>query len=148
VGFNYNETFRQFSEQAYDIYEQGRQRYAGRHGQTSTQYANSRSPGGSMVSGTGTMSGAEYTHGSRVKAANPGMQPDPGGSTKPGSQGRMDSGTRADMRYRQQLLRNTSKGGRGGRSSGRGGRGGGGFSSLDTATYGLSQFDPARHGGV
>ena len=101
-----------------------------------------------MVSGTGTMSGAEYTHGGRVKAANPGMQPDPGGSTKPGSQGRMDSGTRADMRYRQQLLRNQSRGGRGGRSSGRGGRGGGGFSSLDTATYGLSQFDPARHGGV
>jgi len=124
------------------------ERYAGRHGQTATQYANSRSPGGSMVSGTGTMSGAEYTHGSRVKAANPGMQPNPGGSTKPGSQGRMDSGTRADMRYRQQILRNTSKGGRGGRSSGRGGRGGGGFSSLDTATYGIGQFDPARLGGV
>jgi len=41
-----------------------------------------------------------------------------------------------------------SRAARSSKGSGRGSRGGGGFSSLDTATYGLSQFDPARHGGV
>ena len=53
-----------------------------------------RSPGGKMVSGDSKMSGAEYTQ--RVKAANPGMQPDVGGKTKPKSQGKMDKG-RADL---------------------------------------------------
>ena len=64
--------------------------YKGKHGQTDKQYADSRSPGGKMVSGDSKMSGAEYTHGRRVKAANPGMQPDVGGKTKPKSQGKMD----------------------------------------------------------
>ena len=144
-------TFRQFSEQAYDIYEQGRQRYAGRHGQTSSQYADSRSQGGKMVSGDSKQSGAEYTHGRRVKAGNPGMQPDPGGSTRPKSQGRMDRGTRADLEYRKANMRSSGRSSSGRSSSGRsgrGGRGGGGFSSLDTATYGIGQFDPARLGGV
>ena len=69
--------------------------YKGKHGQTDKQYADSRSQGGKMVSGDSKMSGAEYTHGRRVKAANPGMQPDVGGKTKPKSQGKMDKGTRA-----------------------------------------------------
>jgi hypothetical protein len=58
-----------------------------------------------MVSGDSKMSGAEYTHGRRVKAANPGMQPDVGGKTKPKSQGKMDRGTRADLQYRKANLK-------------------------------------------
>ena len=50
-------------------------------------------------------SGAEYTHGRRVKATNPGMQPDVGGKTKPKSQGKMDKGTRADLMYRKANLK-------------------------------------------
>ena len=78
--------------------------YKGKHGQTDKQYADSRSQGGKMVSGDSKMSGAEYTHGRRVKAANPGMQPDVGGKTKPKSQGKMDRGTRADLEYRKANL--------------------------------------------
>ena len=51
------------------------------------------------------MSGAEYTHGRRVKAANPGMQPDVGGKTKPKSQGKMYKGARADLEYRKANLK-------------------------------------------
>ncbi len=79
--------------------------YKGKHGQTDKQYADSRSQGGKMVSGDSKMSGAEYTHGRRVKAANPGMQPDVGGKTKPKSQGKMDKGTRADITYRKANLK-------------------------------------------
>jgi len=79
--------------------------YKGKHGQSDKEYADSRSPGGKMVSGDSKMSGAEYTHGRRVKAANPGMQPDVGGKTKPMSQGRMDRGTRADIEYRKANLK-------------------------------------------
>ncbi|WLW37266.1 hypothetical protein [Synechococcus phage S-RS29] len=81
------------------------ERYKGKHGQTDKQYADSRSQGGKMVSGDSKMSGAEYTHGRRVKAANPGMQPDVGGKTKPKSQGKMDKGTRADLEYRKANLK-------------------------------------------
>ena len=85
--------------------EQVDELYKGKHGQTEKQYADSRSPGGKMVSGDSKGSGAEYTHGRRVKAANPGMQPDVGGKTKPKSQGKMDSGTRADLQYRKANLK-------------------------------------------
>ena len=78
--------------------------YKGKHGQSDKEYADSRSSGGKMVSGDSKMSGAEYTHGRRVKAANPGMQPDVGGKTKPKSQGKMDRGTRADIQYRKANL--------------------------------------------
>ena len=47
--------------------------YKGKHGQSDKEYADSRSSGGKMVSGDSKHSGAEYTHGRRVKAANPGM---------------------------------------------------------------------------
>jgi len=80
--------------------------YKGKHGQSEKEYADSRSEGGKMVSGTSKMSGAEYTHGRRVKAGNPGMQPDVGGKTKPKSQGKMDRGTRADIEYRKANLKN------------------------------------------
>ena len=79
--------------------------YKGRHGQSDKEYADSRSQGGKMVSGDSKQSGAEYTHGRRVKAANPGMQPDVGGKTKPKSQGKMDRGTRADLEYRKANLK-------------------------------------------
>ena len=79
--------------------------YKGKHGQTDKEYADSRSQGGKMVSGDSKRSGAEYTHGRRVKAANPGMQPDVGGKTKPKSQGKMDAGTRADLEYRKANLK-------------------------------------------
>ena len=85
-----------------NVIEEG---YKGKHGQTDKQYADSRSQGGKMVSGDSKMSGAEYTHGRRVKAANPGMQPDVGGKTKPKSQGKMDKGTRADLEYRKANLK-------------------------------------------
>jgi len=61
------------------------------------------------VSGDSKMSGAEYTHGRRVKAANPGMQPDVGGKTKPKSQGKMDKGTRADLQYRKANLKKSNE---------------------------------------
>ena len=79
--------------------------YKGKHGQSDKEYADSRSQGGKMISGDSKMSGAEYTHGRRVKATNPGMQPDVGGKTKPKSQGKMDKGTRADLEYRKANLK-------------------------------------------
>ena len=79
--------------------------YKGKHGQSDKEYAASRSQGGKMISGDDKRSGAEYTHGRRVKAANPGMQPDVGGKTKPKSQGKMDKGTRADLQYRKANLK-------------------------------------------
>jgi len=81
------------------------ERYKGKHGQSSAQYKDDRSSGGKMVSGDSKMSGAEYTHGRRVRAANPGSQPDEGGKTKPKSQGKMDRGTRADLEYRKANLK-------------------------------------------
>jgi len=81
------------------------ERYKGKHGQSSDEYKDDRSQGGKMVSGDSKMSGAEYTHGRRVKAANPGSQPDEGGKTKPKSQGKMDKGTRADLEYRKANLK-------------------------------------------
>ena len=79
--------------------------YKGKHGQSDKEYAASRSQGGKMISGDDKRSGAEYTHGRRVKAANPGMQPDVGGKTKPKSQGKMDKGTKADLMYRKANLK-------------------------------------------
>ena len=81
------------------------ERYKGKHGQSDKEYAASRSQGGKMISGDDKRSGAEYTHGRRVKAANPGMQPDVGGKTKPKSQGKMDRGTKADLMYRKANLK-------------------------------------------
>ena len=83
--------------------------YKGKHGQSDKEYAASRSQGGKMISGDDKMSGAEYTHGRRVKAANPGMQPDVGGKTKPKSQGKMDRGTKADLMYRKANLKKANE---------------------------------------
>ena len=81
------------------------ERYVGKHGQVDKEYARSRSNAGKMISGDDKMSGAEYTHGRRVKVANPGMQPDVGGKTKPKSQGKMDKGSRADLQFRKAALK-------------------------------------------
>ena len=81
------------------------ERWVGKHGQFDKEYARSRSNAGKMISGDDKMSGAEYTHGRRVKVKNPGMQPDVGGKTKPKSQGKMDSATRADLQYRKARLK-------------------------------------------
>ena len=83
--------------------------YKGKHGQSDKEYAASRSQGGKMISGDDKMSGAEYTHGRRVKAANPGMQPDVGGKTKPKSQGKMDRGTKTDHMYRKANLKKANE---------------------------------------
>ena len=90
--------FEKYKEMRKAKKEDMREGYKGKHGQSDKEYADSRSQGGKMVSGDSKMSGAEYTHGRRVKAENPGMQPDVGGKTKPKSQGKMDKGTRADLR--------------------------------------------------
>ena len=105
-----NERFAKMGdEKARSNYKEGvenvEELYKGKHGQSEKEYADSRSQGGKMVSGDSKMSGAEYTHGRRVKAANPGMQPDVGGKTKPKSQGKMDAGTRADLQYRKANLK-------------------------------------------
>ena len=81
------------------------ERWVGKHGQFDTEYARSRSDAGKMISGDDKRSGAEYTHGRRVKAENPGMQPDVGGKTKPKSQGKMDKASRADLEYRKANLK-------------------------------------------
>ena len=103
---NYNDvaTIQELYNQVY-VPQDVEEVYKGRHGQSDKEYADSRSQGGKMVSGDSKQSGAEYTHGRRVKAANPGMQPDVGGKTKPKSQGKMDRGTRADLEYRKANLK-------------------------------------------
>ena len=83
--------------------------YKGKHGQSDKEYADSRSDAGKMISGDSKRSGAEFTHGRRVKAENPGMQPDVGGKTKPKSQGKMDKGSKADLEYRKANLKKKSE---------------------------------------
>jgi hypothetical protein len=111
-------TFRQFSEQAYDIEEDSRRTSNKQHTQ--------------RVKANIKAFGSNYTPPSN-------WVPDAG----PSGEGEVLTRKQIE-KGRRKALRNSGTRGR----SGRGGRGGGGFSSLDTATYGLSQFDPARHGGV
>ncbi len=81
--------------------EQVDELYKGKHGQSEKEYQDGRSQGGKMISGDSKMSGAKYTHGRRVSDGG-------AGPTKPGdrpkAQGRMDSGTRADLKYRKANL--------------------------------------------
>lgn len=78
--------------------------YQGRHGQSETQYQDSRSNAGKMVSGTSRLSGAAYS--SRA-TENTGPNP-AGGSTRPQGQGRMTTGQRTEMQYRKAILRRGS----------------------------------------
>jgi len=77
--------------------------YKGKHGQTEKQYQDSRSDAGKMVSGDSKMSGSKYAQGRRT-SSDAGAQP-AGGSKKPESQGKMDSGSRIDLQFRKAALK-------------------------------------------
>lgn len=75
--------------------------YKGKHGQSETEYQDSRSNAGKMVSGTSKLSGAAYSsRGVKNSGPNPA-----GGSKKPQGQGRMTSGQRTEMQYRKANLK-------------------------------------------
>ena len=77
--------------------------YKGKHGQTEKQYQDGRSDAGKMVSGDSKMSGSKYAQGRRT-GSDAGAQP-AGGSKKPESQGKMDSGSRTDLTFRKSALK-------------------------------------------
>ena len=77
--------------------------YKGKHGQTEKQYQDSRSDAGKMISGDSKMSGSKYAQGRRT-GSDAGPQP-AGGSKKPASQGKMDSGSRTDLVFRKAALK-------------------------------------------
>ena len=77
--------------------------HKGRHGQTEKQYQDSRSDAGKMVSGDSKMSGSRYAQGRRT-SSDAGPQT-AGGSQKPASQGKMDSGSRTDLTFRKAALK-------------------------------------------
>ena len=84
--------------------EQVDELYKGKHGQSEKEYQDGRSDGGKMISGDSKHSGAAYS--SRA-TRNTGPNP-AGGSKKPQGQGRMTSGARADLRYRQANMKKKS----------------------------------------
>ena len=77
--------------------------YKGKHGQTEKQYQDSRSDAGKMISGDSKSSGSRYAQGRRT-SSDAGPQP-AGGSKKPASQGKMDSGSRTDLTFRKAALK-------------------------------------------
>jgi hypothetical protein len=77
--------------------------YKGKHGQSEKQYQDSRSDAGKMVSGDSKMSGSKYAQGRRT-GSDAGAQP-AGGSARPQSQGKMDSGSRTDLTFRKAALK-------------------------------------------
>ena len=80
--------------------------HKGRHGQSEKEYQDSRSDAGKMVSGDSKMSGSRYAQGRRT-SSDAGPQP-AGGSKKPQSQGKMDSGSRTDLQFRKVALKKKS----------------------------------------
>jgi len=80
--------------------EQVDELYKGKHGQSETEYQDSRSNAGKMVSGTSKLSGAAYSYrGVKNTGPNPA-----GGSQKPQGQGRMTPGQRTELQYRKANL--------------------------------------------
>lgn len=77
--------------------------HKGRHGQSEKEYQDSRSDAGKMISGDSKMSGSKYAQGRRT-GSDAGPQP-AGGSKKPQSQGKMDSGARTDLQFRKAALK-------------------------------------------
>jgi hypothetical protein len=77
--------------------------YKGKHGQTEKQYQDSRSDAGKMISGDSKSSGSKYAQGRRT-SSDAGPQT-AGGSKKPASQGKMDSGSRTDLTFRKAALK-------------------------------------------
>jgi hypothetical protein len=75
--------------------------YKGKHGQSEKEYMDDRSQGGKMISGDSKESGASYSHRSFRGQGKP-VKP---GKRQP-AQGKMDSGTRADIQYRKANLKN------------------------------------------
>ena len=81
--------------------EQVDELYKGKHGQSETEYQDSRSNAGKMVSGTSKLSGAAYSsRGVKNSGPNPA-----GGSQRPQAQGRMTSGQRTELQYRKANLK-------------------------------------------
>ena len=103
------------------------ERYVGRHGQTETQYQDSRSDAGKMISGDSKTSGAAYSaRGVKNTGPNPA-----GGSKKPQAQGRMGAKDREYLKYRKAELKAKSKTTKGTKGGSR--RGGGGlFGNIET----------------
>jgi len=81
--------------------------HKGRHGQSEREYQDGRSDAGKMISGNSKMSGSKYAQGRRT-SSDAGPQP-AGGSKKPQSQGKMDSGTRTDLQFRKAALKNKNE---------------------------------------
>ena len=77
--------------------------YKGKHGQSEKQYQDSRSDAGKMVSGDSKSSGSKYAQGRRT-GSDAGPQP-AGGSARPQSQGKMDSGSRTDLTFPKAALK-------------------------------------------
>ena len=93
-----SQEYRNLQEAYLDVYQEEvlDELHRGRHGQTETEYMDSRSDAGKQISGDSKTSGAAYSHRSYKGVGKP---------AKPGerqeTQGRMDRGTKIDIEYRK-----------------------------------------------
>ena len=93
-----SQEYRNLSEAYLDVYQEEvlDELHRGRHGQTETEYMDSRSDAGKQISGDSKTSGAAYSHRSYKGVGKP---------AKPGerqeTQGKMDKNTRTDILYRK-----------------------------------------------
>jgi len=91
-----SQEYRNLSEAYLDVYQELDELHRGRHGQTETEYMDSRSDAGKQISGDSKTSGAAYSHRSYKGVGKP---------AKPGerqeTQGKMDKNTRTDILYRR-----------------------------------------------
>ena len=93
-----SQEYRNLSEAYLDVYQEEvlDELHRGRHGQTETEYMDSRSDAGKQISGDSKTSGAAYSHRSYKGVGKP---------AKPGerqeTQGKMDTNTRTDILYRK-----------------------------------------------
>ena len=93
-----SQEYRNLQEAYLDVYQEEvlDELHRGRHGQTETEYMDSRSDAGKQISGDSKTSGAAYSHRSYKGVGKP---------AKPGerqeTQGKMDTNTRTDILYRK-----------------------------------------------
>ena len=91
-----SQEYRNLQEAYLDVYQELDELHRGRHGQTETEYMDSRSDAGKQISGDSKTSGAAYSHRSYKGVGKP---------AKPGerqeTQGKMDRGTKIDIEYRK-----------------------------------------------
>jgi len=91
-----SQEYRNLQEAYLDVYQELDELHRGRHGQTETEYMDSRSDAGKQISGDSKSSGAAYSHRSYKGVGKP---------AKPGerqeTQGKMDTNTRTDILYRK-----------------------------------------------